>query len=214
MLAVLCPATPLAVAAILLSWLGSSEGVDWAHSLWTKDHPLNFGGNPAEVLSHLLNWTVMASCTAGLCLALIAAVISKTQSGCERKHTDLPFIVSCQATLIVLVWAIHLDSEHGEGVVGMSFFMLFGPCTLVSAIVSRGIWSNGSHIVRKVLCIATMFPLALFLQWFYEPSATGGPNLLAFPLLFGQVVIWWFIGKAFRRETPIMVEAVQNISKQ
>lgn len=211
--AVLLPVAPLCVAAFFLSWLGSGEGVSWAHSLWTKDHPLNFGGNPAEVLSHLLNWIVMATCTAGLCLASIAAVFSRTESDSERQHTELPFIVSCLATLTVLIWAVDLDSEHGEGTVGMSFVIFFGPCTLASAMALRGIWSSGSHVVLKVLLIATMFPLSLVLQWFYESSGTGGPNVLAFPLLFGQIVIWWFIGRAFRREPSVKVGTVQNISK-
>jgi hypothetical protein len=56
MLAIAIAASPLIIASLPLIWFSSSAGIDWAYSLFNKAHPLNFGGNPAEVLSHLLNW--------------------------------------------------------------------------------------------------------------------------------------------------------------
>lgn len=207
MLALLLTATPVAVAAPVLNWLGSSEGVAWAYSLYSRNHPLNFGGNPSEVFSHLLNWILMTACTSGLCFTLIAIAILKVDSDGSSRLT-IALALGAGLALLVLGWAIALDSRHGEGVVGISFLLLFGPCTMVSAVVSRGVLSGNASLSLKVIFIAAILPLAMILQWFYQPSDSGGPNILAFPLLFGQVAVWWLLGRGFRRQPSLRHEGL------
>ena len=62
---------PFAAASVPLLWFNFGRGDAWAHSLFNTQHPLNFGGNPSEVFSHLLNCIVMAVAISTLCVALL-----------------------------------------------------------------------------------------------------------------------------------------------
>ena len=80
---------PLLASSQLLLQLSSKDGIDWAYSLFRTDHILNFGGNPAEVLSHLLNWIVMTGSVASLCLATAVESFLKGSLSCAPENRKL-----------------------------------------------------------------------------------------------------------------------------
>jgi hypothetical protein len=185
-----------------LVWLSSQEGVGWAYSLFGKDHPLNFGGNPAEVLSHLLNWILMTGCTAGLCSTLVAISLLKADAHWKSRFAFVPSVIYGFTVLGLLGWTGCLDSRHGEGAVVISFILFFGPSTVLSAAAALRLLASRASLQARILHVASVFGLAVVFQWVYEHSGTGGPNLLVFPLLIGQVSAWWFIGRRLNRKYP------------
>jgi len=201
-LVIALPALPFAIASVPLAWFGSREAIDWAYSLFGKDHPLNFGGNPAEVLSHLLNWILMSGCTAGLCATLIAISLLKSDVRWISRFAFVPTVIYGLTVISLLVWTGWLDSRHGEGAVVLSFVLFFGPCTILSSIAAFRLLRSRASLRVRLVHVATMFILAIIFQWFYEHSGTGGPNLLVFPLLLGQVSAWWFISRRLNSKYP------------
>ena len=194
-LAIALSIAPFAIASLPLIWFGSPQGVEWAYSLFNKDHPLNFGGNPAEVLSHFLNWILMSGCTAGLCSAVIATSLLKLHTPWTSKFAFVPGVIFGLTVIGLLGWTVDLDSRHGEGTVVFSFVLFFGPGTVLSAGAALRLLTSRATLRARFLHVAAVFILAVVFQWVYEHSGTGGPNLLAFPLLFGQVCAWWFIAR-------------------
>jgi len=152
----------------------------------------------------------MGTCTASLCLAIIAVILLRTSSPRKTMAIYLPFMVLAVVILFVAGFAVKLDSESGEGTAGFAFVLFFAPCTLASVVVSHGLWVCGSKALLKALACSAMFPLALILQWFYEPSSTGGPNFLAMPLLMLQAIVWGVVGELFRRASPPEVEPLET----
>jgi hypothetical protein len=200
MLAIAIAASPLIIASLPLIWFSSSAGIDWAYSLFNKAHPLNFGGNPAEVLSHLLNWILMTGCTGALCTSLIAISLLKLGTDWQLRFAIVPAVVFGVSVISLLSWTVYLDSRHGEGAVIVSFVLFFGPCTALSAAVALRILSSHASLVGMSLHVAAAFGLGVAFQWIYEHSGTGGPNLFVFPLLSSQVAAWWFVGKRLTRK--------------
>lgn len=202
MLAIAIAALPLVILSLPLAWFSSPSGIEWAYSHFNKEHPLNFGGNPAEVLSHLLNWVLMTGCTGGLGASLIAISLLKLGGDWKPRFSIVPAAVYGISVISLLCWTTSLDSRHGEGAVVLSFVLFFGPCTALSAMFGLRVLSSDASLTQKSLHLAAVFGVGVAFQWLYEQSGTGGPNLLVFPLLVGQVAAWWFIGKRLARMPP------------
>lgn len=194
---------PFAIASLPLIWFGSPRGVEWAYSLFNQDHPLNFGGNPSEVLSHLLNWILMSGCTAGLCSVVIATSLLKVDIPSQSNVACVPGAVFGLSVIFLLGWTGYLDSHHGEGVVVLSFVLCFGPGTVLSACAALRLLTSRATFLACFLHVTAVFVLSVGFQWVYEHSGTGGPNLLVYPLLFGQVCAWWLIGTRLVNRYPI-----------
>lgn len=205
-LAIVLTLTPFTLTSLPLVWLSSQQGIEWTYSLFGKDHPLNFGGNPAEVLSHLLNWILMTGCTAGLCSTLIATSLLKADADRSPPFAFLPAVLYGIAALGLLGWTGCLDSRHGEGAVVISFMLFFGPCTFLSAIAALRLLASRASLRVRILCVTAVLVMSGAFQWVYEHSGTGGPNILVFPLLFCQVGDWWFVGRRLSRKCPQWVE--------
>ncbi len=185
----------LAAAAgyLALASLSIPSNMSWAQGLWDKEHFLNFGGNPAEVYSHLLNLTVAltsALTIVGIRMALsLFATPENGPSLWQNWLRLLPFLICAPLAL----WAIQLDSAHGEGTTGFSICIFFLP-------ILAGIWSGLARIrfeyltpIRAVILytLYTMAVVAVLL--FAEPSGTGGPNLLIIPGGILLVAVTWLL---------------------
>jgi hypothetical protein len=186
---------PLAAASVALLWFSFGGGDVWAHSLFGTKHPLNLGGNPSEVFSHLLNGVVMATSVALLCTVLLSSIwFQRSQSGEVALSTIL-----VTGMLMVCAWAAYLDSRSGEGTVAISFIMFFGPGVAFSRMAAQGLVSSPTARLPRALVVLALTGISLGMIWLYEPSGTGGPNLLVVPLLTGQVCLFWLASRRFRK---------------
>jgi len=186
---------PFAAASVPLLWFNFGRGDAWAHSLFNTQHPLNFGGNPSEVFSHLLNCIVMAVAISTLCVALLITLWGQchqlgSPSGAKP---DLPLFVTAVASVLATwAWAAYLDSRSGEGTVALAFILFFAPATGLSSLAARRL--SDRHVARLpgILAVLVLWAVLLGMIWLYEPSGTGGPNILVIPLLTAQVGLFWF----------------------
>jgi hypothetical protein len=62
----------------------------------------------------------------------------------------------------------------------------------------------GNHAARLAQTVAIVFlwALSLGLIWLYEPSSSGTPNILVFPLLASQVGLFWSASRILRKLSP------------
>jgi hypothetical protein len=190
---------PLMLAAVPMFWLSSKSGVEWAYSLWGTKHVLNFGGNPSEVYSHLLNWIVMTACVGGVCSAVFASLILGHKPTSHSGFGVLPAAILVFTVCVLLAWAGYLDSRSGERAVVASFVLLFGPCTALLFFAARRLLTCGASRNAQMLATAALFAVSFVLQWIYQPSESGGPNWLALPLLITQVALFWIAVVWLRR---------------
>jgi len=196
-------ATPMLIATVPLLWFSSQSGVRWAYSLFGKDHPLNFGGNPSEVLSHLLNWILMTlGCSGGLGASLIATSLLKSEPGWQSRFAVVPAAIFGFSLSGLLFWTGFLDYRFGEGAVVMSFVLFFGPATALSATAALRLLTSRASLRKKLVQVIALFVLAISFQWIYEHSGSGGPNVLVLPLLFIQVWAWSYFSKRLNRKYP------------
>ncbi len=191
--------SPLMLAVLPLSWLASPAGVEWAYSLSNTNQLINFGGNAAEVYSHLLNWIVMTGSVGALGTAWAAAFKARTDAGPDSGRGFLPLAIFLFTVSVLLVWAGCLDGRSGEGTVVMSFILFFGPSLALLFVAARRLWDCGGNFKAPLLAIVGLFVVSVVFQWFYQLSETGGPNRLVVPLLLAQVGSFWFVVAALRR---------------
>jgi hypothetical protein len=178
-----------------LLWFSIGGGDEWAHSLFTTKHPLNFGGNPSEVFSHLLNGIVMATSVCLLCIVLLSAIwIRWSQAGQVLLSAML-----VAGILGVWGWATYLDSRSGEGTVGIAFILFFGPAIAFSRMAAQGLVASPTARLPRALAVLVIGGISLGMIWLYEPSGTGGPNLLVVPLLIAQVGLFSLASRTFRK---------------
>lgn len=202
LLAVLAlPVILLLGVSVPLTCLSQASGVEWAYSLFGKDHLLNFGGNPAEVLSHLLNWIVMTSCVTSLGAAAVAASVLKWTPGSPEPLRSYPWIMFALTVFVAVVWAGQLDRQHGEGTVLLGFTLFFGPFTLLMAFAIKKLLRCSKSPKVELIPIPILLIASILLQWVYEPSGTGGPNMLVLPaLLFLAASFWTYCFAATRTQ--------------
>lgn len=203
LLVIALASAPLAIFGVLLALLSSDAGTDWAHSLFGTKHVLNFGGNPAEVLGHLLNWIVMTGCNAALCATILATGVLKGASGLQFWGRFVPGFVCVLTWALLLFWAGILDQRSGEGTVVMAFILFFGPTLTACAFAGMCLvrWST----IRKAQAwsLLGLFWLGVGFQCVYERSGTGGPNFFVLPTLILQVAAWWQVAIFMRRRAKL-----------
>lgn len=185
---------PLAAASVPLLWFSVGGGDRWAHSLFNTEHPLNLGGNSGEVFSHLLNCIVMASAVSSLCLVLLRAIWSQSFRPGEALLSSSILVASM---LAVWGWATYLDSRSGEGTVGLAFILFYGPAIAFSRMAAQRLISSPGSRTPRALTVSAIWAVSLGMIWLYEPSGTGGPNILVVPLLGVQVGLFWFASHRF-----------------
>lgn len=183
-----------------LSLLSTPTNIKWVQDLWDKEHLLNFGGNPAEVYSHLLNLTfVLTSAFAIIGIRMALSLFTTPEKSPSLTHNWmnlLPLLVCVPMAL----WAIQLDSAHGEGATGFSICIFFLPILV-------GVWTGLTRIRFEILTpVSTATICALYTSavvavlLFVEPSGTGGPNILILP---GGILLvastWLLLPRIVRR---------------
>lgn len=187
LLAAALPALPSVLSAAGLYQLQTSAGVDWAYSLFDTNHWLNFGGNPAEVYSHLLNWLVMTGSMGCLCAMWISILLART----DRLVSCISPVIFILSVLMLSWWATVLDGKNGEGAVFFTFLFFFGPCIALHAIgVCCYLWLKMETWLQAIACIG-LFLMTVQFEWIYQRSGSGGPNWLVIPLLAIQVTGHW-----------------------
>ena len=209
-LAIVAPLLPLIVCAAALSKLGTDSGVAWAHSLFAKDHVLNFGGNPAEVLSHLLDWIVMTGAMASLCLAAATVALLKGAAVGSKSARILP-MAAFPVTLIVLTTLAHgIDRASGEGTLVPAVVMFFTPFLLAIAFALMKLQVCNPGLKSELLPLPFLFAGSFGLQWLYEPSGSGAPNILVFPaFLILAGALWSYCYLATR---PVRSQRIAEIA--
>jgi hypothetical protein len=202
-LATIAPVLPLIVGVAVIRKLGTDSGVTWAHSLFTKDHVLNFGGNPAEVMSHLLDWIVMTGSMASLCFAAGAVSLLKAAAVGARSMRILP-LAAFPLTLIVLTVLTHgIDRASGEGTLLLAVVMFFTPFLLAIAFALIKLQECNLGLKSELVPLPFLFAASFGLQWLYEPSESGAPNILVFPaFLVLAGALWSYCYLATRARQP------------
>jgi hypothetical protein len=190
-LAIAIPFVPLLASSQLLIQLSSKEGIDWAYSLFRTDHILNFGGNPSEVLSHLLNWIVMTGSMASLCLATAFESFIKGSLPCASENRKLLRLVPVLTFVVLAAWGSEIDGKHGEGTVAVAAVIFFAPTLLLLAFAMAMLLRHETRMKIELFPLPLLFFASFGLQWLYEPSGTGGPNFLVFPSLFALLFCFW-----------------------
>ncbi len=189
--AVLLAVFPLTLGSVGLLYLQSQAGVEWAYSLFDTAHILNFGGNPAEVYSHLLNWIVMTGGIVSLCAAWISTLLAGSNARPPRIFHPIPPIMFFLTVVVLATWASILDGKNGEGTVLWSFVLFFAPCIALHAGASYCYLFFKLETWLQILACIGVLVMAVQFQWHYQRSGTGGPNFLVFPLLVIQVAGHW-----------------------
>ena len=206
-LAGVTPFIPLFASSLALFQLSSKEGIDWAYSLFGTDHILNFGGNPAEVLSHLLNWIVMTGSMASLCLATAAESFLKNSSSRLLKNRKLLRVVPVLTFIVLAAWGYEIDGEHGEGTVAIAAVIFFAPTLILLAFAMAMLLRHETRMRIELLPLPLLFLASFGLQCLYEPSGTGGPNFLVFPSLFALLFGFWLYCFVVSRKLPQRINA-------
>lgn len=202
------PFVPLLVSSLTMIRLSSKEGIDWAYSLFGTDHILNFGGNPSEVLSHLLNWIVMTGSMASLCLATGAESFLKGSSSCSLQNRKLLRVVPVLTFFVLAAWGSEIDGKHGEGTVAVATAIFFAPTLLLLAFAMAMLLRYETRMKFELLPLPLLFFASFGLQWLYEPSGTGGPNFLVFPSLFALLCGFWLYCFIVSRKLPQRINAI------
>lgn len=187
---------PFALAGAPLLWFSFGAGDAWAHGLFGQRHPLNLGGNPAEIFSHLLNGIVMATGINALGVFLLAS--RSDTSGSTRRQ----FALAVTGTVGVALWAMALDGRSGEGTVPWTFLLFFGPALAGSSVGAWRLLRLDVASRYRAIAAISLWLISLGLIWFYEPSDSGGPNLLVLPLLAFQVALFWMVPRVLRDMAP------------
>lgn len=204
--ALVAPLLPMVAAGAALQRLGSDSGVAWAHSLFAKDHPLNFGGNPAEVLSHLLNWIVMTTGMAALCLTTAALSLLKATSIRSPALRIFPKSAFPITLITLITWAYSIDHKSGEGTALPVSVMFFIPFLLLIAIGLLKLHECNLSPKYELLPLPFLFTASVGFQCIYEPSSSGAPNILIFPALLVLAAALWFYCYWVTRQKPIGAE--------
>jgi hypothetical protein len=194
---------PLVIGGVALRRLGSDSGIAWAHSLFMKDHPLNFGGNPVEVLSHLLDWLVMTGGMAALCVAAATASLLKAASIKSTVLRTIPKAAFPFTLFALTVWACCIDHESGEGTVLLAAAMFFTPFLLAIAFGLIKLHECRPGLSAELLPVPLLFGTSTAFQWVYERPGSGAPNILMFPafaVLAGA--FWTYCYFVTRRQSP------------
>lgn len=205
--AIAAPLLPMVIAGAALRRLGSHSGVAWAHSLYAKDHPLNFGGNPAEVLSHLLDWIVMTTGMAALCLTTAALSLLKAASIRSPVLRIVPKLAFPITLITLMAWAYSIDHKSGEGTVLPVSIMFFTPLLLIIAIGLLKLHECNLSLKYESLPLPFLFAASVGFQWIYEPSGSGAPNILIFPAFLVLAAALWFYCYRITRKKPMGTEA-------
>src|ERR1041385_365225 len=209
---------PVLLASIPLLWFTFGGGERWAASLFKTAHPLNFGGNPNEVFSHLLNCIVMAGSLLSLCIALLTAIRAQTHTANAASSSIfgagriIALVVSVSA---ILGWAAYLDSRSGEGTVFLSFMLFFGPGLALSCFTARKLVSAPASKPARYSAVLIWTAISAAMIPVYEPSGSGAPNIFIIPLLGGQVGLLWLasriIGDVGRSSISASNAAAENV---
>jgi hypothetical protein len=208
--AVVGPLLPLAVCGAALQKLGSDSGTAWAHSLFMKDHALNFGGNPAEVLSHLLDWIVMIGGMAALCIAAATESLLNAAPVQSRVLRIYPKVVFPLTLILLTIWAHDIDQRSGEGTLLPVAVMFFIPFLLIITFGLIKLHGCKPGLRAELLPLPFLFGISLGLQWMYEPSGSGAPNLLMFPAFLGLTAGHWFYCYSVTHRRPPEVIAIHE----
>lgn len=205
--AIVAPLLPMAIAGAVLRRLGSDSGVAWAHSLFAKDHPLNFGGNAAEVLSHLLDWIVMTTGMAALCLTAAALSLLRAAAINSPVLRFFPKIAFPITLTTLMTWAYSIDHESGEGTVLPVSVMFFTPLLLIITIGLLKLHECNLNLKYELVPLPILFAASVGSQRIYEPSGSGAPNVLIFPAFLVLAAALLFYCYRVTRKKPMGTEA-------
>lgn len=175
---------------LLLAWMGTDSNARRIQNLWNREHPLNLGGNPMEVYSHLLNVVVFQSGTFIIAMGLLPwrdRLAPPPGRAWVRITSGTTGFLS--GWLGIAGMAVVLDGRHGEGAT-FAAIILFLPTLLgIQAAFDR--FGPDATPGCRIATAALLPAAALASQRLFEPSETGAPGYVSLVVLPALVAAAW-----------------------
>jgi len=174
---------PIVWTALLIAWLADAS--PYAGTVFDRRNSsrswLDFGGNPAEVYSHWLDFAAMSGNAVTLSWLLVCEWLAVRKWMTPRGPRFLVMLFPLLAVALCWGFGYVLDRQHGEGTTLVVIPVFFAPILAASFLLIRGAVLH-LRTPKVVLLVAASFTfLHLISQLFYEASGTGGPNDLVLP---------------------------------
>lgn len=175
---------------LVLGWMGTGSNARRIQNLWNREHPLNLGGNPMEVYSHLLNVVAFQSGTFIIAMSLLPwrdRLAPPAGRASVRIAGGTAAFLS--GWLGIAGMAVVLDGRHGEGAT-FAAIILFLPTLLgIQAAFDR--FGQNATPGFRIATAALLQAAALASQRLFEPSETGAPGFVSLAVLPALVAAAW-----------------------